>query len=69
MTVKIYQYESSEPVAPGGSLKEFMNVQGISATQLAEQGNVSPEYVPADFWLRYDAKYHQALTAAQKREE
>ena len=25
--------------------------------------------VPADFWLRYDAKYHQALAAAQKRRE
>jgi len=47
MTTKIFKYESSEPVAPGGSLKEFMDVQGISAMQLAKQANVSLEYVTA----------------------
>jgi len=45
--IERYQNESTEPVAPGGSLQEAIDLLGISPAQLAQQTDTSVSYVAA----------------------
>jgi plasmid maintenance system antidote protein VapI len=43
--VELHQHESTEPVAPGCSLQEAIDLLGISPAQLAQRTDTSVSYV------------------------
>ncbi|WP_204122196.1 MULTISPECIES: helix-turn-helix transcriptional regulator [Levilactobacillus] len=45
--IERYQHEFTEPVAPGGSLQEAIDLLGISPAQLAPRTGTSVSYVTA----------------------